>query len=1168
MQRESIVIDSSGKWAPAEAILEIVTSEGDAGPSPKEDAQLALQNGPAHPVSSNQREGSPSTTVGPVPPPPPPPGLGSQGNIVPSDPQPYILARPNTVRNTQFVPVRRASPVPNPGRQSQVSNSFEPNTRNSTNASSAFTSYPYQQSRFSPASTPYVVQPPNQPSYSSTPTASLNAYQNMRPPTTPQMFSSPAPMSQYGSPRPGTYLGSPVSYPGGQQQSSRANSYPVPQQVGTSPAYLPNGQSATQSFRPPTTNSMQTPQSVYGGTSQSYRRPQTSPAIVQPFSGSSQQPFTPGNLPYSNTTQMSGTMPATIVAPKTQNAKKIDAFVANDPFRPQSYGKHQKEKDDMTFDDIPMPDPPSTSMSNPSSSGPMPMMGDPYSFPQSQQPVYGGSQSLPHSAPPASGTYTTPVGYSWPPSNQASVGMGRHESTSASRPSQGGDYSVPVSQMPNGSDRPQGPQQPQEQPRPMTPMQSGQQPPYLPGPVRRPSTNESVPNPPMAEPLPEGTPNQPRPTYGTQSPPPSPPPGQQSSYPPVYDPDAMSWYDPYDQTRLDTPVYPPPTSFPPAEPYPYPYYPSPDFPRPSHVYPMRSKASLLSRIGDFFSWPFSRSSRFDAYQPPTQAWDESSNESKATFSTVAVTFLVATLPSQLYLHFLLRLPSLYFSRVARIFEEADLTLPEIKKMALETASQDKGKIDLHMFESSNVPPQYERLKVTWESFIDSVMREWKTFNIISVLLLSAILTILQIQGAADDPITRSTALFSLICALMSLLYGCMYIIRFGSMRKTYKAAEWALEAKRTKTGIWWNVWVLLAMPAIWLTWSLVLYIACIMSFVWRSSPQDNGPPLLMSKGALLTVRIVITTVLGLGIVYAWLILNTFSRYGEAMDKAWKKRIDGWIEEKAQMPPAAYPYTPYFDPYQPSSYQPYGESQFPGYIDLRQAAPSYTDLSYGYSSDPKTGFTDPGFGPTYASANYVPPPEPYDSPTPSRAGSPQSTSSTLNVTRSNTQHNKMSGLQREDSDASAIYNGPGYPVRNPLPVPPKIPTSPSDIPPRIVPKKALAVPPPPSLPPIPGTPATAFFDNNSARNSHSSSGAGYSYGLGLNFGDRDDDSQENRVRFRSPLVSAQGSSLGENDADAESAPRLSPDASGLSMRRGSPPDSVGPGQDSDSLRRRR
>ncbi|TFK20232.1 hypothetical protein FA15DRAFT_600104 [Coprinopsis marcescibilis] len=91
-----------------------------------------------------------------------------------------------------------------------------------------------------------------------------------------------------------------------------------------------------------------------------------------------------------------------------------------------------------------------------------------------------------------------------------------------------------------------------------------------------------------------------------------------------------------------------------------------------------------------------------------------------------------------------------------------------------------------------MPPAYLSLKMTWEGFIDSVLREWKTFNIISVLLLSAILTILQIDAAANDYLTRYTALASLICALMSLLYGCMYIIRFGTMRTPYKAAEWAL----------------------------------------------------------------------------------------------------------------------------------------------------------------------------------------------------------------------------------------------------------------------------------------------------------------------------------------------------------------------------------------
>lgn len=215
-------------------------------------------------------------------------------------------------------------------------------------------------------------------------------------------------------------------------------------------------------------------------------------------------------------------------------------------------------------------------------------------------------------------------------------------------------------------------------------------------------------------------------------------------------------------------------------------------------------------------------------------------------------------------------------------------------------------------------PAYDSLRRTWEGFIDSVMREWKTFNIISVLLLSAILTILQIDAAAKDPITRYTALASLICALISLLYGCMYIIRFGTMRKPYKAAEWALEAKKTGTSVLWNVWVLLAMPAVWLSWSLILYICCIMSFLWRTTTFESEPYLL-SMGQLLAIRILISSLLLIGMIYGSLIIATFARYGDAMDQAWKKRINGWIEARftdtilGEPAPAYPPYSPAYPP---------------------------------------------------------------------------------------------------------------------------------------------------------------------------------------------------------------------------------------------------------------
>ncbi|KAF8147983.1 hypothetical protein B0H34DRAFT_679922 [Crassisporium funariophilum] len=278
---------------------------------------------------------------------------------------------------------------------------------------------------------------------------------------------------------------------------------------------------------------------------------------------------------------------------------------------------------------------------------------------------------------------------------------------------------------------------------------------------------------------------------------------------------------------------------------------------------------------------------------------EMQDEPPADLTSYILAFMFDTVPRQIYLHLLLRLPYLYFSRVTRIFEEAKMSMPEIKKMALEATSHWKDPAKempkVWNFEPKSASTPYENLQRSWASFIDSLMREWKTLNIISVLLLSAILTILQIDSAAQDPLTRYAALVSMICALMSLLYGCVYIIRFGTMRTTYKAAEWAQEAQKSRTAIWWNVWVLLAMPAVWLAWSLVLYIVCIMAFVWRTGTVDDGPGGPMTRRTALIPRIVISVVLLLGVVYFILIASTLRRYGDAMDQAWRSRIIDWMQ---------------------------------------------------------------------------------------------------------------------------------------------------------------------------------------------------------------------------------------------------------------------------------
>jgi hypothetical protein len=55
----------------------------------------------------------------------------------------------------------------------------------------------------------------------------------------------------------------------------------------------------------------------------------------------------------------------------------------------------------------------------------------------------------------------------------------------------------------------------------------------------------------------------------------------------------------------------------------------------------------------------------------------------------------------------------------------------------------------------------------------------------------------------------------------------------------------------------------------------------------------------LSDTGLLVIRIVMTVVLGIGVLYGFLIMTTFQRYGMVMDKEWKGRIDKWIEEAAR-----------------------------------------------------------------------------------------------------------------------------------------------------------------------------------------------------------------------------------------------------------------------------
>ncbi|KAL1722627.1 hypothetical protein EV715DRAFT_192477 [Schizophyllum commune] len=131
---------------------------------------------------------------------------------------------------------------------------------------------------------------------------------------------------------------------------------------------------------------------------------------------------------------------------------------------------------------------------------------------------------------------------------------------------------------------------------------------------------------------------------------------------------------------------------------------------------------------------------------------------------------------------------------------------------------------------------------------------------------------------------------------MSLLYGCLYIIRFGTMKRMHKAAAWADEAQKRRDSILWNVWVLLAMPTVWLIWSIILFISSIMSYVWRTSHVAGDDDSTDGDNSGRAARIVISCMLGLGIIYLCLVINTFARYGDRMNRAYKQRVQAMVQQ--------------------------------------------------------------------------------------------------------------------------------------------------------------------------------------------------------------------------------------------------------------------------------
>lgn len=86
-----------------------------------------------------------------------------------------------------------------------------------------------------------------------------------------------------------------------------------------------------------------------------------------------------------------------------------------------------------------------------------------------------------------------------------------------------------------------------------------------------------------------------------------------------------------------------------------------------------------------------------------------------------------------------------------------------------------------------------------------------------------------------------------------------------------------LEIYNLGTNPFWNPYILLASPAIWLSWAVVMFCVIIVSFAWRTDTITAGPSEPLSPRSLLAARIMLTAFLIIGVLYFVLIVATLTQ---------------------------------------------------------------------------------------------------------------------------------------------------------------------------------------------------------------------------------------------------------------------------------------------------
>ncbi|KAK7038207.1 hypothetical protein R3P38DRAFT_540068 [Favolaschia claudopus] len=135
----------------------------------------------------------------------------------------------------------------------------------------------------------------------------------------------------------------------------------------------------------------------------------------------------------------------------------------------------------------------------------------------------------------------------------------------------------------------------------------------------------------------------------------------------------------------------------------------------------------------------------------------------------------------------------------------------------------------------------------------------------------------QVPDVMDNSLLRFTAHCTLLCAMLSLMHISLLSIYFLSCRGRNAAIRCIQEMQSSKLYSFWNFWVLVALPTAWACYSILLFLAAIVLFVWPINDGYNASQ--NAPETSLTPRIILIMVVAVGGLHFVLAICKLRRIG-------------------------------------------------------------------------------------------------------------------------------------------------------------------------------------------------------------------------------------------------------------------------------------------------